>query len=140
MLRIYLEAKPQPGPYFHMYLVLREAPTETWQINDLAWRNSGEVLRGTVGGLVFGEPLVGQAALLATTLDAYASVADIPNRAILDITDAIGSVDKWTQMKSIVEGINAAQYDYELPITFDPKDHVSNSNAIALTILNAVLI
>ena len=50
MERIYLELKPVdffgvPSGYYHLYIVKREV-TDTTNFNDLAWRQSGQVLRG----------------------------------------------------------------------------------------------
>jgi hypothetical protein len=120
-----------------MYLVLRNDPVTPDQVNDLAWRNSGDVLRGTVDNIIFGVPLRTEAKPIADTRDAYLP-EDISTRGILDIT---GTVDpsKWGQMETIVSGINGAKYDYELPVgVIDSQYHVSNSNAVILTALNAI--
>jgi hypothetical protein len=94
--RIYLEVKPvyQFGVntgYFHLYLVSRPdpAPGDT---DSLAWRSNGQVLRGGTTN-PFGGPITVQTGALTNSDDAYTSQADMAERRIFDVTDAVGGAD-----------------------------------------------
>src|SRR4051794_40925632 len=98
MERIYLELKPVdfvgvPSGYYHLYIVKREV-TDTTDLNDLAWRQSGEVLRGGTTDFGVG-PLLIQRGALSDSKDKYLSSSDIATRAIWDITNQVGGAGAW---------------------------------------------
>ncbi len=141
---IYLEAKPVvvagvTTSYYHLYLVDRASPQSPDDLNSLAWRNSGSVLRGGMLGTGTGTLKVESGDLSASD-DKYNSQADISSRLIWDITDAVGGESGWGTMSSALAGIAAAGYTYEVPLAASSNAimHVANSNATILTLLNAV--
>jgi Ca2+-binding RTX toxin-like protein len=142
MTKIYLEMKPvyQGGVntgYFHLYIVSRPDPGPG-DTDSLAWRSSGLVLRGGTSNPL-GGPITVQTGALAQSGDAYTSQADLSERRIFDITDAVGGDAGWNSMAATLAAIAAAGFRYELPVNrTDDMDHVANSNATALTLLNSV--
>jgi hypothetical protein len=132
---IYLEAKTVLGTsYYHLYLVKRDAPQSPDDLNSLAWRSTGSVLRG--GSTVFGSVLTTQNGLLADSEDAFSPTTDVSSRPIwtLNLSDS-----DWATMSNVLNGIGAADYSYELP--FSSRNsiyHVANSDATVFTLLNAV--
>ncbi|HEY6618660.1 MAG TPA: hypothetical protein VIY68_03865 [Steroidobacteraceae bacterium] len=141
-MEIYLEAKPvyelgiNTG-YWHLYLVERPAPQSDSEFNSLAWRNEGNVLRG--GSTISSDTLSVQSGALATSSDAYNSSSDISNRLIWNITDLVGGDSGWATMSSMLAGIGAADYPYELPFGRTYSNYyVANSDAVVTSLLNAV--
>lgn len=137
MKHIYLEWKPVTigidTGYYHMYLVLRDEPTDPGQLTDLSWRSSGEVIRGGPGSGV-APTLAVQTGLLQATLDAYSSQNDINSRFLIDITGTADADSLWTELLRYAAGINSSGYLYEPPAIFD---HVANSNATIFSVLNS---
>jgi hypothetical protein len=144
MSKMYLEWKPVFfGPinsgYFHFYLVLREDPASPAQLNDLTWRQSGDVLRGGLPGLNPTDNLVIQTGALSASRDAITSQSDLNSRGILEI----GNAALWPQLTEALNGIGGSQYRYESPTLGmiggnEAGDHISNSNATIFSLLNSV--
>ncbi len=142
MSRVYLEIEPVVKAgfdtgRFHLYLVRRPDPAPG-DVNSLTWRSNGEVLRGGVDNPL-GGPITVETGPLSASKDAYSSQADIAARRIFDVTDAVGGDAGWNTMAATLAAIASAGYKYELPFgASDAMDHVANSDATALTLLNSV--
>jgi Ca2+-binding RTX toxin-like protein len=142
MEKIYLELKPvvigvQTG-YYHLYIVKREV-TDTTDFNDLAWRQSGQVLRGGTTDFTINGPLLIENMALSSSKDKYVTASDIANRTIWDITSQVGGVGAWSTMSDAANFVARDRYTYKaLTFSSDPREHVENSNATALSILGSV--
>ncbi len=147
VLRIFLESKIASGTITgsgHLYLVLR----------DVAVDANGDVVSNIVTAndrLIHGFPNVtamhlnAAEEILAGSADGYGVPGDLVPiaRHSRDITSAIltnggyaSALSAWAAMTAIVNSLGAADYDYEFPDA--NSNHLANSNAVALSVLNSV--
>jgi hypothetical protein len=140
MQRIYLEWKHVAAGYKHLYLVRREEPVNQAQISELTWRNSGEVIRGGSLELPIARLNV-QTGPLVQSGDRYVSQDEVTGeqpRGIIDITGSTSAEAIWLTMETYASTLSST-YAYETPgLAVDVRDHVANSNAIILSVLNEV--
>ncbi len=150
VLRIFLESKPALYGLVgsgHLYLVLRDVSVDA---NGNVTSNVETVNDWVIHGFPNGslthlealeEPLLG-------SLDGYGAAGNeeathpgdtVANRNSVDITSYVlaggGYADAqsaWNAMASYVNGIGAADYDYELPDNF--TNHIANSNSTTLSV------
>ena len=137
MIRIALEDKSALDEWTdagHLYIVKRE---------DSQANKDVMIIMGGKKGILY-DPLQADADIsLYNSEDAYEIDDTEVLRHARNINPYLGSTDDalttaWSIMAGYVDGIDAVQYDYELPFTTAERVHVANSNAVIFSALNQV--
>jgi hypothetical protein len=135
MIRINLEDKLAVSEWTeagHLYIVLRDG---------LDVDEDGEVIRGGKDGMVYGPLRVDADVPLSDTADEYQAGQTEDSRHARDLAPYFSAsgyslTGAWMAMATYAAGIDAAQYDYELPFATGERIHVANSNAVVFSVLN----
>ncbi len=140
--KVYLEWTPAAinssyNLWGHLYLVKREKHTSLDQLENLQWRQTGDVIRG--GSVnVFTDPLSIEVMALSESKDKITDEVDLDKRGIsIELPDEL--VNHWGAMETIAKNIGKVGYDYEIPLTGGASSafHTANSNSLILSLLNS---
>ena len=112
----------------HLYLVQRD---DVWIGTEENYYRSGNVLRG--GDNLLGTQLVTERTKLSESSDKY-ELTGPTTRGRIELNNITNT--QWQKMSGLLDEIEAARYDYELPGA--DGGSITNSNATIATLLNAV--